>query len=363
MDDNSLLEWLVTNSGPALKLRMLNKSMIEKDTFPVDELVDQLLEIEKVKNSLSYFDAFRNYKTMACRELWALVHNCYENCFEQFMPFLLDIGFRKGITVFDEKVEIMRKVYPYLMDTYPFHGIIIMLNLLRAGYCYEDITYYVTDRVDQLHIAAIKQAFDIYEKDKGKVRQPSKWKDFLILKDEYVTETQLPVIYDVELILFFIKYIENADVEKKVYDIIAYINDPRYQSLAGDYGWHWAEGAKTYHASSSGIHLPLYNKSELTGSQQYHFLNLLDRMSYSEAMCKAKWFHNCIEYLEQYKTERNTYLLPEELIHPSKMNTFYSLYVSKEALKSVKRNEKKSFALELYSTFYVLLIKHRMKQV
>lgn len=76
------LQLLIENGGPAIKLRMINESMIDKIAYDVNELVNELLKIEKVKNALIYFDAFKDFKSIPDRdELWGLVHNCYENCF------------------------------------------------------------------------------------------------------------------------------------------------------------------------------------------------------------------------------------------------------------------------------------------
>lgn len=356
------LQWLIENGGNCIKLRMINEKLIDRDVFDTEKLINELLKVEKVSNALSYFDAFKNYKALNERELWGLVHNCYEYCFEQFMPFLINAGFKAGIPELDKKVEYMRDVYSYLMAAYPFHGLNIITLLMQAGYYFDDMDRHVIKRINEIHKVTVTGDFDIYEKDESKIRQPKKWKDKLILKDifnPYEGELPLPLDYDIYLILSYLNYTKDADVKNKINDIFNYILNPKYQWLRGDYGWHWSEEAKTYHATSSGMSLPLYDSFELFGSQKYFFISVLEKMSISPVMRKADWFQKSMDYSEQYKTEKGTYNLPVDFIHPSDMTTFYSLYVSNKELSAVKRNGRKSFAFELYSTFFVMLMKKR----
>jgi len=362
------IQWLIDNGGSAIKMRMINERLIDKDKYDINKLAEELLKIEKAKNSLGYFDQFKDFRSIPNRELYGLVHNTYENCFEPFMTLLTEIGFRSGLSVLDEKIEIMRPVYSHLMEIYPFHGIIIMLKLLKAGYFFNDIEDYVIKRLNKIHKAAKIQIFDIYETDPSKIRQPNKWKDKLILKDEYnpyESETPLPLIYDIELVLYAYENIKD-DAKQKVDDIMRYILEPDYQKTSGDYGWHWSEKEKTYHAGTPGCGLPFYNDSEfleLNSHQKYFFLTMLDKMAYSPVMLKSEWLQKCIDYLEQYKTERGTYNFPIEFIHPSNMTDFYSLYISNDVLSKIKRNGKKSFAFELYSTFFICMMKNRMELI
>ena len=81
------IQWLLENGGPAIKLNMMYEKLIDEDSFDKNELVSELLQIEKVKAAFTYFDKFKHYKTMSGRELGGFIHNCYEDCYELFMPF------------------------------------------------------------------------------------------------------------------------------------------------------------------------------------------------------------------------------------------------------------------------------------
>lgn len=99
------LQWLIENGGTAIKLHLLHESLVDKSMFDIEKLTGELLKFEQIRTRLDYFDAFKDYKAMSDRELFALVHNCYDNCYERFMPFLIKVGLKAGITELDEKIH------------------------------------------------------------------------------------------------------------------------------------------------------------------------------------------------------------------------------------------------------------------
>lgn len=362
------IRWLFDHGGASIKLRMMKEGLINKDTFDVNELADELLQIEKVQTVLSYFDQFKHFRTMPDKELWALVHNCNENCFEMFMSFLIRIGFRKGISILDEKVEIMRDVYKYLMEIYDFHGLNIIGLLLNAGYIFNDMEEYIAQKVDKCHKITEINAFDFYETDINNIRQPKRWKDFLIVKDKYNphgNEYPLPTNYDIDLFLAFYQVTENEALKRKIDDIMRFIMHPEYQKTKGDNGWHWS--GKTYHASSAGWELPMFfeNEYDLAENQNWSFINKLQTNSLSQVIASSEYLNKCICYLEQYRTERGTYMFPEKLmfstlVKPLNISLACDVFVSKDISTILKRSNKKAFIFEVYSTFIMAVLRNRM---
>ncbi len=371
------IQWLVENGGPAIKLRMMNESMIEKDSYNAGELVEELMQIEKVRTTLTYFDKFKDFKSMPNNKLYAFVHNCYEDCFEMFMPFFTKLGFKAGMPILDEKVEYMRDVYLYLITPNEsgvlhwshVHGLSIILYLLEAGYCNNDIVDYIAARINKVYKIAEIQEFDFYETDPSKIRQrPKIWKVTPVLKDIHnceMGEVPLPTINTLMGMLYLYNYITDKETKKKIDDIVNYIIDPRYQKTRGDYGIHWFED-KAYHASAGGVCLPLYENDVLIGNEKYSFLNIINLMSYSPIALGTEWFLKCMDFLEQYKTERDTYIFPDDFLYhtfirPANPSVVYSAYISKDVLPKIKRSERRSYAIELISTFFVLLMKKRIE--
>lgn len=365
------LLWLIENGGPTIKLYMMHESLVDKSMFDIEKLSGEVLKLEQVQTKLDYFDAFKDYKAMTDRELYALVHNCYDNCYERFMPYLIKIGLKAGISEFDVKTSCMRDVYKFLIGTGWSHvyGLIIILNMLKAGYYYDDMLGYMTTRViDKIHKTAELKSFDIYETDTSKIRQPNKWSEKLILKDIHnceIGELPLPTEYHISGIINLYNYVNDNETKKKINDVIEYILHPQYQRLHGDYGWHWS--GKTYHASSAGINLPLYDDFELSGHQKWTFLWILELMSYSPVACKSEWMKKCVNYLETFKTERATYIFPEdllysELVHKLNMPTMYQAFISQDILSKIKSNGRKPFLFEVYSTYYMIMLKSRLQR-
>lgn len=376
MDNIALIDWLKENGGPAIKLLMIKEAMIDKKSYDLNKLADDMLQNEEIQNELNYFDQFKEYTT----EFGTLVHNCYENCFERFMPILLSLGFQTGIKVFNEKIKYVEKVYPISAeqdlqkDRMPFAAIIIIWHLLKAGYYSEDIERYTLHRLEYIHKVSVLEKFDFYEDDITNIRQPNKWKDHKILKDMYNPfvynpgweEYPLPIIYDIKLILYFYDKINDIEIKKKIDDIMRYILNPLYQANGGDYGWIWAVRKNTYHGCTCGFGLPLYNSDDL-GNSTWSFLDCLDLASYSPVLLKSDWMKKCMNFMEQYKTEKGTYIFPDKFFssltyhNPIPKALFYKMFTSKDVLPFVKRNNIKSLAFELYSTFFMMKLKKRME--
>lgn len=73
-----------------------------------------------------------------------------------------------------------------------------------------------------------------------------------------------------------------------------------------------------------------------------------------------------MDFLEEYNTERGTYIFPDDFLYhtfvrPAISTVVYGAYISKDVLPKIKWNERRSFAIELVSTFFVQLMKKRMK--
>lgn len=173
------------------------------------------------------------------------------------------------------------------------------------------------------------------------------------------------IIYDIELLLYISRYIKNDAALSKIKDIANFILSPEYQKIHGDYGWHWDFIKKTYHGTTCGLGLPLYNSDTLE-RDEWGFLSVLELALQLNILHNSDWFSKCVNYLEQFKTERGTYIFTDGMMyhltyHTVSLGTLYDAFISKEALSAVKRNQRKAFFYELYGTFFMLMIKKRME--
>lgn len=348
---------MVENGGAAIKLNLMNYGLVDKSMFKIEKLVDELLQIDKVRTALTYFDWYKDYKSWNDRELNNNIHNCYEYCYERFMPFFINLGFRKGIPVFDEKIEFVKDINS---------GIITMF-LIEAGY-FDKKMLALLKFVDKLYKTAEQECFDIFETDPQKIRWskvPNNWKTGPFCKDIHVHDTDvselpLPTIYHLKEMISMYEYIEDNTIKEKIDAVIKYIMRPEYQKLRGVYGVSWFYN-KAYYAPSPGIVLPLYNNEKNVCS----YKNTIEMMSLIPFVTNTEWFNNCMDLFEQYKTDYGTYMFPEDsflstFFKPANTATVYSAYISSDA--KMKKNEKRAFVVELLSTFFILLMKSRMQR-
>jgi len=369
------LQWLLENGGPAIKLRLVRENLIDASIYGIDanKLAEELLQLEKVNTAMTYFDRYKDFRSMSDRELYGFIHGWNENCFETFMPFFTNLGFQAGITAFDEKVEYMCNTYRYIIapdESGEIHwthiyGLMIISNLLKAGYYYDDMLAYMSRIVvDNVYKVAENNIFDFYETDPSKIRsgRPKRWQNRPIIKDIHnceAGEMPLPTTYHVEGMLNIYEYVKADETKEKIDGIIQYILDPRYQKTGGNYGIHYDGLKKTYHSSSSGLALPNYESDTPSAN-----MCLLEKLSLSPVMRKSEWFEKCMADLEQYRTERGTYSCDHfKLISnepPCNPDTFCSAFIDKNVLPEIKKSERRSFAFELCATLYMAILKNRI---
>jgi hypothetical protein len=101
-------------------------------------------------------------------------------------------------------------------------------------------------------------------------------------------------------------------------------------------------------------------------NQRWSFLRVMEIMSLSSSMIKSEYLKKCLNHLETFRTERGTYKFPdkymfETLVRPSNPSVACETFISKDILPSLKRNDKKSFMFEVYSTFFMAMLKKRME--
>jgi hypothetical protein len=260
-----VIDWLLEYGGPMIKLRTMTEIMDKADDHSLQRLGTEILESEKIKNTLDYFDGFQKFSSLSPRELYGLVHNTYENCFETFIKVLIEAGFKHGMRALDEKTAVMRPVYRYLLKDNPFYASIIIAYLMKMGYYEKDMMEFVSDRVDQLHRVTEKRIYDIYQKPEDVKHFPKWMEGKLILRPEYspyVYTSQpdalpLPLQLDMEMLFALPQEYVDKDMENKISDIFGYIMKPEYQALDGNYGWMWNEECRTYHAANNGYSIPL----------------------------------------------------------------------------------------------------------
>jgi hypothetical protein len=300
-----LKNWLSEQGGPAIQLRlsaMKNTNGVKND---VDNAVSTLLEIESVRKILNYFDAFET-SDRSKKTLEHLIHYYKDTCIERFFPVLMDLGFRAGIPIFDEKMEpvadIFRFMYAYTNENgHYIYSLMVHQHFFMSGYLFPEVVESMENRIDLLHKAAAEKILDIYQDESKLPKKPEIWTNYGVFKDEFNPwglEKPVPVWYDIPALAYYADKCADSEKMKKINDIVAYIISPEVQKLPRE-GLFYVKARHIYHAGGFGVTLPLYDDTNI--------LEIFDIMSHFETARKTKWFQDCLNYFNSKQKPAHIY--------------------------------------------------------
>ena len=360
------IQWLIGNGGPVIQLRLSDLKNANGVKNDVDNAVSVLLDIDRVRKILNYFDAFqtsdRDKKTLE-----HLIHYYKDSCIENFFPLVMDLGFRAGIPIFDEKMEpvadIFKFMYAYADEDGNCHNYSLMIHqhFFMSGYLFPEVVESMDSRIDALHKTAKEKVFDIYQDDSILPKKPEIWTNYGVFKDEMNpwnknAEKPLPMWYDILALAYYSDKCNDPEKMEKINDIVEYIFDPEFQKLPRE-ALLWVRDRRIYHAGGFGLTLPLYEtEGYTTQSNMPAALEILDIMSHFEAARKTKWFQDCLNHLEQFKTETETYIFPKEYLHKRYID---NAFLNKTNM-SLKGDEREQIKRELVSTMKMAEIYNRI---
>lgn len=364
---DNLEEWLLENGGLAIQLRMYslqNSSRAENET---DNAVSALLDLDEVHFILNYLDGFQT-PDMDRKTLEHLIHYYKDTCIDNFFPSIMDMGFRAGIPIFDDKMVSAANTFKYLFaranEVVPSYGYTLMLHrfFFMSGYLFPEVIESIENRLSAIHKAAKENIFDIYQDDRKLPKKPKIWADVGVLKDElnpfsFYAEKPLPTIYDIWSLAYYSDICTSQTKAQKINDIVEYILDTKFQSIREGYGLIWVKSRRIYHACGWSPTLPLYEIEGCpTQSAPFPVLDYLDFMSHFRAAIKSSWFHNCLNHFEQYKTKKGTYIFPKKYLHKKYID---KVFLNEKNLH-LKRDERELLKRELVSTMKMVEIYRRV---
>ncbi len=372
-------EWIYENGGPAIRLRLLFNNSKHKPTLEIENISADLLRMDEVQKYLRYLDGF-NTQANEKKELEHLIHYYGDMCIDKFFPVLMDFGFRSGIEEIDRALIPVKKLFMEMQakdyDYCFFYGLMLMRVFFITGFVNQEIIDTMNNRINALHTAAKERIYDIFQ-DKSKLPKPPKqWLEHGVIKDEMNpfskrAEIPLPTIYDVSAMAYYQQYNKDPMIQQKIEDIMEYILTPEFQALPEGYGLLWVKERRIYHACGWNPLLPMYDSYKRPGHLGNNaILNYLTMMSCYKNAIKSKWFIDGLNYIDQFKTERGTYLFPKEYLSrkcsaPGFESNFmgfntnkHELYLNSENMK-LRYKEREALIRELISTVNVLEIKER----
>lgn len=375
MNYSELENWVLEQGGPSFKLRIHNRNE-DKSQIDIEKTVSMLLKLDEVNIALDFLDAFkiqlRDKKTIE-----HLVHFYKDTCIDNFFGRLISLGFRAGIPIFDIKFQPVIKLFLDLLsedkDYCYYYALMLHRFFFIAGYTHQAIIESMIQRMNAIHKSAKERIFDIYQDGSNLPKAPKQWLDYGVLKDDlnpFSKEARkpLPTIYDISALAYFPDEYKNSEIQKKIDDIVEYILDPEFQKIPEYYGLLWDKSKRRYYACGWGPALPFYeNFDRPKHISVYSILNYLSIMSNFKAARKSKWYINCLNYVEQFRTEKGTYIFPKEYLDgknscPGSISNVLIINVKpdeaflSETNMKLKRNEREILIRELVSTLNMIEI-------
>ena len=364
---NILENWLLEQGGPAIRLRMATLQNSNNLGNDVNNSVSALLAIDEVHAILNNLDGFQT-SNRDKKTLEHLIHYYKDNCIENFFPLIMEMGFKAGIPIFDEKmapvINLFKYLYAFANESAHCYNFSLMLHrfFFISGCLFPEVVESIEKRLNAIHKAAKENLFDIYQDESNLPKKPQIWDEIGVLKNELnpfnlSADKPLPTIYDIWSLGYYTNLCTDTEKTKKINDIVTYILNPEFQKIREGYGLIWVEARRIYHSCGWSPTLPLYEiENRPIQSCPYPLLDYLDFMSHFKIAHKSKWLHDCLNHFEQFKTEKGTYIFPKEYLHKKYIDKAFL----NETNMSLKRNERDLLKRELVSTMKMVEIYNRI---
>ena len=171
--------WLQEQGGPAIQLRLCTVSNSKND---YSKAISALLDVDEVHSLLNYFDPFRT-SGKDIKALEHLIHYYKDTCLDNFFPLIMDLGFRAGIPIFDEKISFVadtfKHVFQLINESSHCYNYTLMLHrhFFMSGCLFPEVIESIENRLDVIHKSAEEKIFDIYQNDSNLPKKPKIWTD------------------------------------------------------------------------------------------------------------------------------------------------------------------------------------------
>lgn len=340
------IDFLINNGGPVIKYRTITELQKSSDRQLLESAKNELLELKETKQRLLHLQSKEKLHDFNG------AHGSTIHHLENSLPMLLDFGIKKGIEPFDELVEpiLERLKKPFFSKDHVFTkfiDIIIIPFLYKAGFRDKWVVDFMYNRLETLYNFTVQKSYDIYDENTLYKGIPKPFRNRKIIKPSLYPHGnfKFPLIHDFYGIAEISKEADD-ETHKKIDTIIEYILDPKYYTLFDGYGI-LVNGKRGYLAMGWDAKLPL-ETNVIPSSLVLHRLEL---MAHFKNAANHEWFYDNIRRLENFRTNKGTYILPKETLQEKQ-----GCWVKARHM-GLGENRRKKLALELESTFRVMKIK------
>lgn len=358
MNDQEIVQWLMENGGSVIRYRVATELTKDMGQHNHGKLIAELLDSKPVKLWLSRCQPIATPKHY--KYAYYFIHGSKDMFFENFVPKLVQLGLRAGIPVFDEATATYRErldedVDKQYEDPFTlFYLTILATFLAMAGYEKEGaVRTVLNSRLEALYEFTSQRNYDIYVDPSNYPSIPKHYRVNIVNPKLYQDNViVLPWIYDVYGFAAIYRK-SDAITKEKIDKIIQYILTPEYQRFPDGYGSIVFSKNRAL-AMGWSVHVPGFFGFQETRSD-FIWKSLIQRVALMASFPYARkhlWFKESMEYLDQFKTGRGTYILPKHFLTEGKSG----YWVSGQRM-GLGENRRNKLWHELESTFWVLKVK------
>jgi hypothetical protein len=362
-----LIKWLLENGGPIIRYKTVTELATDQTNFNMKKLRSDLLKSEIVQKWLQLKPVS---KLLGIYTL----HHSRSSVYENLMNKLTQLGLNSTFEAYDnfaqESLEILRTlVNPNGIFFKQFCISLILSFLCRSGYENEELVRQALDRrFDALKDFVQLKNLDFYVDPSEFPRLPKIRRHDIVNPNLYSDgKSRFPFIHDIWAFSGILKSKFYQDKTELIENIIKRILTKEYQNLKKGYGIVVESPTKAYGMGWS-VHMPFFlNLNQLDfsatslkmieNSTPSHFLQRIYLMSHFPSARQSSWFTTCMENLEDYKTDKGTYILPKSCLleRPSG-------YWVLGAYMGLGENRRIKKWAELESTFWMMKIKREVEE-
>jgi hypothetical protein len=343
MDDHVLTRWLLEHGGPAIRYRTATELMDDGEGIDLERLAADLTQSPMAQLWLGRLAPLQR------GDLFSL-HGSNPDAFENACAKLCEMGIRAGmVQACDERILPYRR---YLERGRAFVGRSLVASCLNwAGYGGDEaVQACLAQRLDRMYELARSGVYDIYIDHEAFGDYPPALCRRPLVNPEY--NDKLPGIWDVYALARYPQALMGAETASRIEAVVAYVLHSDYQALDEGYGY-MRSGPRRYYSMGWSVHLPGYDGFQFSRAMHAHmFVQRLELMAHFPIARGSKWFKDCAQHLEGYRTEQGTYRFPARYLREQP-----SGYWVQGAYMRLEENRRLRQSLELDSTFRMCKIR------
>ena len=351
-DDTMLAQWLLEHGGPAIRYRTATELVEDPKAVDLERIVADLAQSAMVQQWMGHFAPLR------AGDLFSL-HGSNPDAFENVCAKLCELGVRAGMLAeVDAKMQPFRQ---YLARGDDYWGRRLLASCLNwAGYGGDEaVQACLSERLDTMAELARAGTYDIYIDHDTFGDCPAAFRKRPLINPEF--NGKLPGIWDVYALAHYPGALLDHKAQAQIDAVIAYVLHPDYQALNEGYGY-MRSGPRRYYSMGWSVHLPAAElpRDGLAFSRAIHahmFVQRLELMAHFPPARQSRWFKECMQHLEGFRTEQGTYRFPARYLREQP-----SGYWVQGAYMRLEENRRSRRSLELDSTFRMCKIKRLIEK-